>query len=48
MRTGQLKALLERRYGAVPDPYYDYGDMDAIRAYFDYLQETNRDGVWES
>lgn len=44
MRTGQLKALLERRYGAVPDPYYDYGDMDAIRAYFDYRQETNRDG----
>lgn len=43
MRTGRLKKRLEGRFGKTPDPFYFHGDMEYIRAYYDFRRETERD-----
>lgn len=39
MRGRRLKKLLQQRFGAVPDPHYFHGDMEYIRAYYDFRKE---------
>lgn len=39
----KLKKRLEAGFGRVPDPMYFHGDMEYIRAYFDFRKENNMD-----
>ncbi len=39
----RLKKRLEAGFGRVPDPMYFHGDMESIRAYFDFREEHNMD-----
>lgn len=39
MRTKKLRQVLRASFGRAPDPYYYDGDMDYIRAYFDFRRE---------
>ncbi len=39
----ELKKRLEARFGSVPDPMYFHGDMEYIRAYFDFRKGNNMD-----
>ncbi len=43
MRTKKLREKLRNAFGRVPDPYYFAGDMDHIRAYFDYRRDNGLD-----
>jgi len=43
MRTRKLKKRLRERFGTIPDPFYYSGDMEHIRAYFDYRQARGMD-----
>lgn len=43
MGKRKLKKILERDYGKAPDPYYFHGDMEYIRAYYDFRRDNNRD-----
>lgn len=43
MGTRKLKQRLERRFGKAPDPFYFHGDMEHIRAYYDFRRDTDRD-----
>ncbi len=39
----KLKKRLEAGFGKVPDPMYFHGDMEYIRAYYDFRKENNMD-----
>ena len=39
----KLKRRLQESFGKVPDPYYFAGDMEQIRAYYDFRRENDRD-----
>lgn len=39
----ELKKRLEAGFGKVPDPMYFHGDMEYIRAYYDFRKENNMD-----
>lgn len=39
MRTKKLRQVLRESFGKAPDPYYHDGDMNYIRAYYDFRQE---------
>ncbi len=39
----KLKKRLEAGFGRVPDPMYFHGDMEYIRAYFDFRRENKMD-----
>ena len=39
----KLKKRLEAGFGKVPDPMYFHGDMEYIRAYFDFRKENKMD-----
>lgn len=39
----KLKRILEAGFGKVPDPMYFHGDMEYIRAYYDFRKEKNLD-----
>ncbi len=43
MRTSKLKRMLRASYGKVPDPYYFDGDMNYIRAYYDFRRDNGLD-----
>lgn len=43
MRLRKLRKQLERRFGTEPDQYYFHGDIEYIRAYYDFRKETQRD-----
>lgn len=43
MFTRKLKKRLEAGFGKVPDPMYFHGDMEYIRAYYDFREENNMD-----
>lgn len=43
MVTRKLKRRLEAGFGKVPDPMYFHGDMEHIRAYYDFRREKNLD-----
>lgn len=43
MRTRKLKRMLRASFGKAPDPYYFDGDMDYIRAYFDFRRDNGLD-----
>lgn len=43
MRTRKLKRMLRASYGKVPDPYYFDGDMNYIRAYYDFRRDNGLD-----
>ena len=43
MFNRKLKKRLEAGFGRVPDPMYFHGDMEYIRAYFDFRKENNMD-----
>ena len=43
MRTRKLKRMLRESYGKVPDPYYFDGDMNYIRAYYDFRRDNGLD-----
>ena len=43
MRTRKLKERLKKQYGQIPDQHYFHGDMEYIRAYFDYRRENQMD-----
>ena len=44
MRKRKLLARLRSGYGQIPEPMYFSGDMDYIRAYYDYRRDHGRDG----
>ena len=39
----KLKKRLVRDFGKAPDPYYFHGDIEYIRAYYDFRRDTGRD-----
>lgn len=41
MRTRKLKQRLARRFGTKPDPFYFHGDMEYIRAYYDFRRDQD-------
>ena len=43
MRSHKLKQRLQTAFGKVPDVHYFAGDMDYIRAYYDFRQENGLD-----
>ena len=43
MRTRKIKRMLRESYGKVPDPYYFDGDMNYIRAYYDFRRDNGLD-----
>jgi len=43
VEMSKLKKRLLRQYGKVPDPYYFSGDMENIRAYFDFRRDNGLD-----
>lgn len=43
MRTRKLKRMLRASYGKAPDPYYFDGDMNYIRAYYDFRRDNGLD-----
>lgn len=43
MRLRKLKKQLEQKFGTVPDPYYFHGDMEYIRAYYDFRRDAELD-----
>ena len=43
MRTNKLKRMLRASFGKVPDPYYFDGDMNYIRAYYDFRRGNGLD-----
>ena len=43
MRTKKLKKMLRESYGQIPDSFYFDGDMDYIRAYYDFRRENRLD-----
>lgn len=43
MGTRRLKQKLEADFGQVPDPLYLDGDMESIRAYYDFRREKKKD-----
>ncbi len=43
MGTRRLKQRLERRFGKAPDPFYFHGDMEYIRAYYDFRRSKDLD-----
>lgn len=43
MNTRKLKRKLQQNFGKIPDPYYFHGDMEYIRAYYDFRRDTGRD-----
>ncbi len=43
MRTKKLQRMLRAAFGTVPDPHYFDGDMDYIRAYYEYRREKGLD-----
>ena len=43
MGKRKLREKLERSFGSVPDPMYFSGDMDHIRAYYDFRRDDRRD-----
>ena len=43
MNTRKLKRLLRENFGIEPDPYYYNGDMEYIRAYYDFRRDNGRD-----
>lgn len=43
MWTHKLKQKLEAGFGQIPEPLYLDGDMEYIRAYYDFRRERNKD-----
>ena len=43
LRARKLKRLLRSRYGKAPDYHYFSGDMDSIRAYYDFRLSSGRE-----
>ena len=43
MRKRKLQRMLRASFGKVPDPYYFDGDMNYIRAYYDFRKENDLD-----
>ncbi len=43
MRTKKLQKRLRAAFGKAPDPMYFPGDMESIRAYYDFRQENGLD-----
>jgi len=43
MNRRKLRARLRRGFGSVPSPHYFSGDMEHIRAYYDYRRENEPD-----
>ena len=43
MRTSKLKKLIDKQFGKIPDPHYFHGDMEYIRAYYDYRRDNGLD-----
>ena len=43
MFNRKLKRRLEADFGKAPDPMYFHGDMEYIRAYYDYREENGLD-----
>ena len=43
MRTKKLRKLLAQQFGKAPDPFYFHGDLEYIRAYYDYRRDHDLD-----
>ena len=43
MRTKKLRKSLQNGYGKIPDPFYYHGDMEYIRAYYDFRRKKGLD-----
>ena len=43
MRLRKLKKQLMRKFGTIPDPDYFHGDIEYVRAYYDFRRDTKRD-----
>lgn len=41
--TFRKKDILKKRFGQIPDPVYFHGDMEYIRAYYDFRKTDRRD-----
>lgn len=43
MRLRKIKKQLEQKFGSVPNPHYFHGDMEYIRAYYDFRKNAGLD-----
>lgn len=43
MKMQKLKKLLTQQFGKIPDTHYFYGDLNYIRAYYDYRRDNGLD-----
>lgn len=43
MRLRKIKKQLKQKFGSVPDPHYFHGDMEYIRAYYDFRKNAGLD-----
>ena len=41
--TFKKKEILKNSFGQIPDPFYFHGDMEYIRAYYDFRKANHRD-----